>query len=118
LTSAKIVIDPKKDKQGPLTLAAAASRKGANTEARVVVVGSSGWVTNGILAFNGNRDLFLNMLAWLSADEDLISIRPKDQEDRRLNVSGRQMQTMFLMSVVFLPLIVIATGFSVWWKRR
>jgi ABC-type uncharacterized transport system involved in gliding motility auxiliary subunit len=117
LASAKIVIDPKKDKQGPLTLAAAASRT-ANGGQRVVVVGSSGWVTNGILAFNGNRDLFLNMLAWLSADEDLISIRPKDQEDRRLNVSGRQMQMMFYSSVILLPLIVIAAGFSVWWKRR
>jgi len=118
LASAKIVIDPKKDKQGPLTLAAAASKKTTNGEQRVIVVGSSGWVTNGILAFNGNRDLFLNMLAWLSADEDLISIRPKDQEDRRLNVSGRQMQMMFYSSVVLLPLFVIAAGFSVWWKRR
>jgi ABC-type uncharacterized transport system involved in gliding motility auxiliary subunit len=117
LASAKITIDPKKDKQGPLTLAAAASRN-ANGGQRVVVVGSSGWVTNGILAFNGNRDLFLNMLAWLSADEDLISIRPKDQEDRRLNVSGRQMQMMFYSSVILLPLLVIAAGFSVWWKRR
>ena len=48
-----------------------------------MVVGSSNWATNNILRFNGNRDLFLNMMNWLSSDEDLISIRPKDPEDRR-----------------------------------
>ncbi len=51
------------------------------------MVGSSNWAINNILRFNGNRDLFLNMMNWLSSDEDLISIRPKDPEDRRLNIS-------------------------------
>ena len=31
-----------------------------------------------------NRDLVLNMMNWLTSDEDLISIRPKEPEDRRL----------------------------------
>ena len=52
-------------------------------EGRFVVVGSSSWIGNNILRFNGNRDLFLNMMNWLSSDEDLISIRPKEPEDRR-----------------------------------
>ena len=43
-------------------------------------------VANNILQFNGNRDLVLNMLNWLSSDEDLISIRPKEPEDRRLSL--------------------------------
>ncbi|MFM2124088.1 MAG: hypothetical protein RL328_539, partial [Acidobacteriota bacterium] len=66
----------------------------------------------------GNRDLFLNMLNWLSADEDLISIRPKDPEDRRLNMNARQVSMMFWGSVVFIPLLMLVAGFSVWWKRR
>ena len=70
------------------------------------------------MRFNGNRDLFLNMMNWLSSDEDLISIRPKDPEDRRLNISNRQMYTLFYSSMVFLPLIVVASGFAVWWRRR
>jgi ABC-type uncharacterized transport system involved in gliding motility auxiliary subunit len=75
-------------------------------------------VDNNILRFNGNRDLFLNMMSWLSSDEDLISIRPKEPEDRRLNLSGRQMSVLFYSSMVFLPLIVVASGFAVWWRRR
>ena len=74
--------------------------------------------SNNILRFNGNRDLFLNMMNWLSSDEDLISIRPKEPEDRRLMLSRRQMSMIFSSSVIGLPLIVVVAGLMVWWKRR
>jgi ABC-type uncharacterized transport system involved in gliding motility auxiliary subunit len=118
LSSAEIRIDPKKDKKGPLTLAAAGSVKTGGKEGRFVAVGSSNWVANNILRFNGNRDLFLNMMNWLSSDEDLISIRPKEPEDRRLMLSRRQMSMIFSSSVIGLPLIVVVAGLMVWWKRR
>jgi ABC-type uncharacterized transport system involved in gliding motility auxiliary subunit len=85
---------------------------------RFIVVGSSGFMGNTILTFNGNRDLAMNMLNWLAADEDLISIRPKDPQDRRLSLTRRQMQMVFYSSVILLPLFVIGAGISVWWKRR
>jgi ABC-type uncharacterized transport system involved in gliding motility auxiliary subunit len=53
-----------------------------------------------------------------TSDEDLISIRPKDPEDRRLSLSRSQMSMIFYTSVILLPLAVIAAGMSVWWKRR
>jgi len=81
------------------------------------VVGSSSWLGS-MLTFNGNRDLFLNMINWLSSDEELISIRPKDPEDRRLALNRRQMTMIFYTSVLLLPLAVIGAGISVWWKRR
>jgi ABC-type uncharacterized transport system involved in gliding motility auxiliary subunit len=120
LSSPEITIDPDKDKQGPLTLGAAGTynseKEGA--EGRFVVVGSSGWVANNILRFNGNRDLSMNMMNWLSSDEDLISIRPKEPEDRRLTLTRAQMSRVFYSSVVGLPLIVVIFGLSVWWRRR
>jgi ABC-type uncharacterized transport system involved in gliding motility auxiliary subunit len=75
-------------------------------------------VTNSFLRFNGNRDLFLNMLNWLSSDEDLISIRPKEPDDRRLNMSARQMSMVFYESVLMIPLIIVVVGVGVWWRRR
>jgi len=78
-------------------------------EGRFVVVGSSGWVANNILRFNGN---------WLSSDEDLISIRPKEPGNRPLNMTRQQMSTVFYSSVVFLPVLIIAAGIGVWWRRR
>lgn len=118
LSAAEMKIDPNKDKKGPLNLAIAGTIPREGGAGRFVVVGSSGWIANNLLRFNGNRDLFMNMLNWLSSDEDLISIRPKEPEDRRLSLTRSQMSMIFYMSVLFLPLIVVAAGVSVWWRRR
>ena len=106
-------------KKGPFVLGAAATIGSGSNAGRIVVVGSSSWMANNILSAPiGNRDLALNMMNWLTSDEDLISIRPKAPEDRRLHVTGSAIRVLFLTSVIFLPLIVIASGVSVWWKRR
>jgi ABC-type uncharacterized transport system involved in gliding motility auxiliary subunit len=55
---------------------------------------------------------------WLTSDEDLISIRPKDPEDRRLAMTGRSMRALFFSNVVGIPLAIILSGVVVWWKRR
>lgn len=136
LSSAQVRIDPNKSKRGPFTLGVAgtipvkdqqsqeksgdsgAESSSKKREGRFVVVGSSNWVANNFVRFNGNRDLFLNMVNWLSADEDLISIRPKEPEDRRLTLSRQQMARIFYSTVVGLPLIIIVAGVVVWWRRR
>jgi ABC-type uncharacterized transport system involved in gliding motility auxiliary subunit len=115
-------IDPSdpKNKKGPLTLAAAGTYNTGkeNSQGRFVVFGSSAWAANSFLNFNGNRDLALNTMNWLSSDEDLISIRPKEQEDRRITMTQAQMSVVRMTSQFILPLIVIFAGVSVWWKRR
>jgi ABC-type uncharacterized transport system involved in gliding motility auxiliary subunit len=117
LKGPEIRINTKADKKGPLVLAAAGTYSG---KGRFVVVGSSSWIANNFLRFNGNRDLFLNMLNWLSADEDLISIRPKEPADQAVNVQklGQSISRIFFVSIVFLPLIILVSGVSVWWRRR
>jgi ABC-type uncharacterized transport system involved in gliding motility auxiliary subunit len=119
LGSNQIRIDPKKDKKGPLTLAAAGTYSGTQ-QGRFVVVGGSAWAANDFLPARsfGNRDLFLNMVNWLSSDEDLIAIRPKDPEDRRLSLTRAQMSRVLYSSLLGLPLLVIAGGMLVWWRRR
>jgi ABC-type uncharacterized transport system involved in gliding motility auxiliary subunit len=108
-----------KAKKGPFVLGAVSTMGSGDKQGRIVVVGSSSWMSNNIMSAPiGNRDLALNMMNWLTSDEDLISIRPKEPEDRRLHVSGSTMRVLFMTSVVLLPLIVIFSGFSVWWKRR
>ena len=79
LESAAVSVNDPKNKKGPLTIAAAANYNTGkeNSQGRFVVVGSSSWAVNGFINFNGNSDLALNTINWLSSDEDLISIRPK-----------------------------------------
>lgn len=112
-----ISIDPAKDKKGPFTLGAAGS---AGAKGRFVVVGTSSAAANQMFGISrvGNSDLFLNMMNWLTADEDLISIRPKDPEDRRITMTRSQMTMLFYTSVIFFPLIIIISGVGVWWRRR
>jgi ABC-type uncharacterized transport system involved in gliding motility auxiliary subunit len=112
-------VDPKKGKKGPLTLAAAGTYSGT-TQGRFVVVGSSTWATNNFTSSRqlGNRDLFSNMVNWLSADEDLISIRPKETEDRSISLSTQKLNAVFWFSVLIFPLGVVGFGLAAWWKRR
>jgi ABC-type uncharacterized transport system involved in gliding motility auxiliary subunit len=112
-------VDPKKGKKGPLTLAAAGTYSGT-TQGRFVVIGSSTWATNSLTGSRqlGNGDLFSNMVNWLASDEDLISIRPKETEDRPLNLTTQRLNIMFYLSVLIFPLGVVGFGLAAWWKRR
>ena len=112
-------IDPKKGKKGPFTLAAAGTVQGTPS-GRFVVVGTSQWAENRAMGSRtlGNRDLFMNTINWLSADEDLISIRPKSTEDRPLTLTAQKMNLVFWLSVVIFPLAIVGFGMVTWWKRR
>ena len=120
LSSPAVDIRDPKNKKGPLTLAAAGTYNTGkeNSQGRFVVVGTSSWAANGFINFNGNNDLALNTINWLSSDEDLISIRPKEQEDRRITMTRAQLNWVRITSQFLLPLLVVVGGVSVWWKRR
>jgi gliding motility-associatede transport system auxiliary component len=120
LSSAQFDPNDPKNSKGPLTIAVAGSYNTGkeNSEGRFVVVGSSSWTANSFINFNGNRDLALNTMNWLSSDEDLISIRPKEQDDRRITMTQSQFSWVRTTSQFLLPLVVILFGTSVWWKRR
>jgi ABC-type uncharacterized transport system involved in gliding motility auxiliary subunit len=120
LSSPSVDVRDPKNKRGPLTIAAAGTYNTGkeNSQGRFVVIGSSGWAANRFLNFNGNDDLALNAVNWLSSDEDLISIRPKPQDDRRITMTSAQLSLVRATSQFVLPLIVIVAGVGVWWKRR
>ena len=117
--SARGAVDPTKGKKGPLTLAVAGTLS-SSPQGRFVVVGTSHAVQNSIAGSRslGNRDLMVNIVNWLSSDEDLISIRPKAPEDRPLNMTSRRLNATFWLSVVGFPLAVIGFGLITWWRRR
>ena len=58
------------------------------------------------------------MVNWLSSDEDLISIRPRENKDRRLNMTQKQVSMVFYGSVIGIPLLILLAGIGVWWRRR
>src|SRR5207249_10055586 len=96
--------DPK-NKKGPLTLAAAGSyRTGKeNSQGRFVVVGSSDWVANAFLPFNGNRDLAMNAINWLASDGNQLFIRRQQGDSRNIHITGSEIRWTGLRSSATLP---------------
>ncbi|MBA3295846.1 MAG: Gldg family protein, partial [Acidobacteria bacterium] len=129
-TSGRVQRDEAKgDKGGPVSLGAAASAPveaapGAKPddpkpEARIVAIGDSDFASNGWLGIPGNRDLFMNAVNWLAQQENMISIRPKDPEDRRLRpLSAAEDRWVFLATVVIIPGLILLAGARTWWRRR
>jgi ABC-type uncharacterized transport system involved in gliding motility auxiliary subunit len=111
--------DPNKEKEGPLSLGVAASRSEGDKEGRLVVIGDSDFASNQFISgIPRNADLFMNCINWLAEDEDLISIRPKNPADRRVTMTEAQQSSFFWITLVFMPLAAIGTGFYIWWQRR
>lgn len=127
----------KGDKQGPITLAAAVSAPATVTppppsgngtpaapdserkpETRIVAVGDSDFASNVAIAIAGNQDFFMNSLNWLSQQENLIAVRPRQPEDRRLTLTADQQYRVMILVLFIIPGLVFATGVYTWWKRR
>ena len=87
-------------------------------ETRVAVIGDSDFAANWLVGFQGNRDLFLNTMNWLALQENLIAIRPKAADDRRITVTADQQSRIRLLSLFVIPGLLFAAGLRTWWRRR
>jgi len=141
-TQGAITLDEKTgDRTGPISLAAVATVQGPAPEpsptpspaegekagdvetpkakeGRVVAIGDVDFATNSLLGFQGNQDFFLNTVAWLAEDADLISIRPKEPEDQSLFLNKTTQQNVSLVALLVLPLLFVIGGVVTWWRRR
>jgi ABC-type uncharacterized transport system involved in gliding motility auxiliary subunit len=130
LVTKKVTYDKLKDKIGPIILAAVATIKAkadpaaaaappsTQKDGRVAVIGDSDFASNRYFNMGGNGNFFLNVANWLTEEADLISIQPKTQNPRSLQLTQAQGRTIFWVSVILLPLAVLAFGISVWMRRR
>jgi ABC-type uncharacterized transport system involved in gliding motility auxiliary subunit len=110
-----------KDLKGPLSVAVSGSITGEGekkTEGRFVLTGTSLIAANSFLGFQSNRDFIMNSINWLSADEDLISIRATPPESQHLNMNEQQMRRVLILGVFGIPILIVLAGFLVWWQRR
>jgi len=115
----EIGFDKDSDNAGPLLLGIVGSVREGFDVGRFIVVGDSEFASNPYLfRAAGNKDLFLNMVSWLLEDEALISIRPKDPQDRRVDMNMKQTSVVFWLLVVSLPVSILGFGVGVYYKRR
>ena len=88
------------------------------TKTRLAAFGDSDFAANFGLGIQGNRDLFLNTVNWLAQQENLVAIRAREPEDRRITLTLDQQRRIQWLSILFLPGIVLGTGVYTWWLRR
>ncbi len=122
------------DQRGPITIALtlamdaqdapapAPAKAGEQTpskpQMRLAVVGDSDFATNAASGVQGNGDLFVNINNWLTQQEDLISIRPRDAGDRRITMTAAQQNTVGWLSILIIPGMILGSGIYSWWRRR
>ena len=87
-------------------------------ETRLAVFGDSDFASNGYLGIQGNSDLVLNAVNWLAEQDNLISIRPREPEDRRITLTNDQQFRIFAISLALIPALIFGSGVYVWWRRR
>lgn len=115
--------DEGKDKKGPLsvglTLTKTVDAKNKlSNETRLVIFGDVNFVENEFVGVPGNSQIFLNAVAWLTDQENLIHLPPRNDHSDILMLSSTQMNYTGLLIVVVLPGLVLATGIAIWIRRK
>lgn len=111
-------IDPNRDRQGPISFGGVFYASDPANKMRIVIIGDSDFATNSTARSAGNGDLFQNVLSWLADEGDLVSIRPQEIPATTLVLSAKQMNMIFTVSVLILPLTVMGIGLYIWRGRR
>ncbi len=122
LAAGQVQYTPGKDKMGPLDAAIMVEGKLKDSKAsrntRIAVFAGSLFASNNYGRFGGNLDFFLNSVSWAMEDESLISIRAKDNEPGKVELSDKQSKVIFLLNVIVIPLLVSIAGIAFWVIRR
>lgn len=118
-----VTLDANKAKPGPHVLLAAAegdakAAKKGERSTRVIVMGTSQLAINQWARYAANSDLFLNSVSWLADDENLISIRPKEEGSEMPALEQTEARYIQLLTMILIPGGVLLLGFVVWVRRR
>jgi len=137
-TGETVVFEPGKDHAGPVGLVGAASGNAAPApagesvpapadpngaaaapakERRLLLFGDSDFASNGYVNLSANADFFLNSVAWLTEESDLISIRSKEKKPQPVTITARG-QFLLLGLTFVTPLATAAAGGIIWYRRR
>jgi ABC-type uncharacterized transport system involved in gliding motility auxiliary subunit len=85
---------------------------------RLAVIGDSDFATNRNFRNGGNSQLFLTVVNWLVAGEEIISVDRKVLVTRRLLLNPEQARFLNVSSIGLLPLLFLLGGVYAWWRRR
>jgi gliding-associated putative ABC transporter substrate-binding component GldG len=93
-----------------------------NKGRHLVIVGESQFLT-GQFAMQGNVTFLLNVVDWLSTDDNLISIRTRTMVDRTIskdNIKEGSTKSNLIryLNILLMPALVIVVGLFIFFRRR
>jgi ABC-type uncharacterized transport system involved in gliding motility auxiliary subunit len=109
--------------QGPLNIGFTLARSHQNEagelfDQRVAIIGDADFLSNRYLGNGSNLEIGVNLLNWLSHDDQLIAISPRPAPDTRLELSPQKQIAIATFFLVLMPLGLLASGLRIWLKRR
>lgn len=118
LEKKELRFDKERHVHGPVAVAVTLERKVKDKSQRVVVVGTSQFLSNQYIGLLSNLDLGTNMLNWLAEDENLIAVQPRARVDSELRLGRTGLAFISFGFLLLLPAAFLLAGGMVWWRRR
>ena len=89
-------------------------------QGRVVVYGNADFANNFFIEFLGNKDLFVNTIAWLAHEPQSIAHRPEQQElgVSQFFVSAEDAAQAFWVTAVGVPALFATIGVALVLRQR
>ena len=85
---------------------------------RVVAIGDADFMTNSFFPYMANSDLTLALVRWLAHEERSTAITSRIPVPSLVLLTDAQARTIFVLLEILLPLLVMACGVVIWWRRR
>jgi len=111
------------DIRGPVPIAAAGEApvgaiggEGAR-QFKVAIFGDTSFLTNQYLRQLYNDAVGQGVVGWLAGQEELITIAPRVVRASRAFLGESEARTVFYLSVLVLPELILLAGIIVWWRR-
>ncbi len=112
------------DASGPFDVLVAATRETTSTENKNVtgrlLVGGSVLIFDTLVKDTrfANEDILLNSISWMKGGDASITVRAKAIPGGQMSLSSSQFWTWFVILVVVAPIVILAAGIVVFFKRR
>ena len=85
---------------------------------RIILIGDGDFLSNRFLHNGANLPLGLNLLDWLSGEENFLNLRFTETPDTDLHLSDKTLAWMGIFFLFVLPGSCFLIAARIWWTRR